>query len=211
MLISLRTSLFERQKPSKLNYFINIALFLLILILFAEILFNLRYTSILVDGRSMMPTLTGAQDGLGGDYIFIDKMISPTYGDIVVVEPEEDYVIIKRVVAFGGDSVKIEFGVLSIKYAGTDEFVTVEEDYLSPEFNSPELSKNKYTENTVPEGCMFLLGDNRNESADSRIYGFYKVDDILGVVPGWALEKKALITAFYTYFKSLIPHRRISN
>lgn len=199
---SVGVGLFERRKTSKLNYIVNAALILLVLFLAAEISFNMRYTSILVDGRSMLPTLVGAENGEGGDFIFIDTKMSPTYGDIVVVRRADGSFIIKRVVAFGGDTVKSEAGVLFIKYKGSESFELVNEDYLSPEYNRPELPKNSFLEHLVEDGKMFLLGDNRNESADSRFNGDYPVEDVVGVVPEWAMRKKAQITAFYTYFKT---------
>ncbi len=199
---SVGVGLFERRKTSKLNYIVNAALILLVLFLAAEISFNMRYTSILVDGRSMLPTLVGAENGEGGDFIFIDTKMSPTYGDIVVVRRADGSFIIKRVVAFGGDTVKSEAGLLFIKYKGSESFELVNEDYLSPEYNRPELPKNSFLEHLVEDGKMFLLGDNRNESADSRFNGDYPVEDVVGVVPEWAMRKKAQITAFYTYFKT---------
>ncbi len=199
---SVGAGLFERRRASKLNYIVNAALILLVLFLVAEISFNMRYTSILVDGRSMLPTLVGAENGEGGDFIFIDTTISPTYGDIVVVRRADGSFIIKRVVAFGGDTVKSEAGVLSIKYKGSETFEDKDEPYLSPEYNRPELLKNSFSEHLVEEGKMFLLGDNRNESADSRLNGDYPLKDVVGVVPEWALRRKAQITAFYTYFKT---------
>ena len=207
-------SLYERRKPSKLNIFINLVLIILALILIVEISFNAQYTSIYVDGRSMLPTLTGAENGTGGDYIFVDTKIFPTYGDIVVVEPEAGHVIIKRVVAFGGDTVKIDSGVLYIKFSGSEEFEMIKEDYVSPEFNDPSKLQNTFREHIVCEGGMFLLGDNRNESADSRIYHEpdknvyydYSVEDLVGVVPAWALENKDKITKIFTFLKFTLPN-----
>ena len=207
MMNNVGVSLFERRRPSKLNTVINVILVLLVIILAVEIAFNSRYTSIYVDGRSMLPTLIGADDGVNGDYVFVNTKISPGYGDIVVVEPQNrtDYNIIKRVVAFGGDTVKIEEGILYIMYAGSEEFEAVKEDYIFHEYNDGNKRVNNYPEHTVAEGKMFLLGDNRNESADSRINGDYSLDDLVGVVPQWSLDKKSEITAIFTFIKRKLP------
>lgn len=189
--------LFERQKHSKIDYVVNTVLVLLALVLFSEIIFYLNFTVIKVDGESMMPTL------MDGDYIFIETKISPDYGDIVVVK-NKDYYIIKRVVACGGDTVRIVAGVLQVKYKGAEEFSTIEENYLCSEFNTPGESVNNFSECYVEEGKLFLLGDNRNISKDSRYYNAFPVENVVGVVPQWALNIKEQLTAFYSNIK-IIP------
>ena len=198
---SVGVGLFERRKTSKLNYIVNAALILLVLFLAAEISFNMRYTSILVDGRSMLPTLVGAENGEGGDFIFIDTKMSPTYGDIVVVRRADGSFIIKRVVAFGGDTVKMENGVLYRKKAGEEEFSLVPEDYISEEYNHPENPRNSFSEHCVGENMIYLLGDNRDLSNDSRFHGDFALGAVLGVVPGWSLRHKTGITSFFGFFK----------
>ena len=47
---------------------------------------------------------------------------------------------------------------------------------------------------------MFLLGDNRNKSSDSREYGDFPVSSLVGVVPQWSIDNKEFTTAVYTYF-----------
>lgn len=153
----------------------------------------------------MLPTLTGENEGVQGDYIFADSKLTPTYGDIVVVEPRPGYNIIKRVVAFGGDTVKIERGILKIKYAGSSSFTEIQEDYLNPKNNDPEKLINNFSEHLVGEGRIFLLGDNRNISSDSRANGDYEIDDIVGVVPRWALKNKSVITSVFAFLKHTLP------
>lgn len=200
--------LYEHRRNSIFNTVLNIIFAVFALLLLAEIMFNAYFISILVDGRSMMPTLNGADIyGEGGDYIYVNKHAQPDYGDIVVVEVKNrdtgtSYNIIKRVVAFGGDTVKLENGVLYIKYSNGGAFVAPDESYLFEQYNNPELPENTFPEHKVAEGCMFLLGDNRNESADSRYNGDYPVENLVGVMPDWSLEHKQTITAFYTFLKN---------
>ena len=208
-------SLYERRKPSKLNLIFNIIIIIFLFVIIGEVIFNSYYTSIYVKGESMEPTLNGAPNTSvklsGGDYLFVNKHAKPDYFDIVVVITEDyneegelvKYDIIKRVVAFGGDTVKIDHGQLYIKYKGESEFKEIEEPYLSEDKNKKEDAVNTFDEHVVADGCMFLLGDNRSNSKDSRARGGkdYPMSDLVGVVPEWSLKYKSQITAIYTFFE----------
>jgi len=132
--------------------------------------FLVRHT--LVQGGSMENTL------LNGQHLLIsDVGYEPKQGDIVVFVPlnqrNRSTPFIKRVIAVGGESVEIRSGVVFVNER------MVEEEYLS-------LSKGvydyPYTE--VPEGYVFVLGDHRTNSHDSREddVGMIDVRSILGKV-----------------------------
>lgn len=200
-------SLYAKPKRSVAGIVLNVIIVLFLLILVAEMSFNMRFTGIYVVNVSMTPTIIGAEaeDVRGGDYVYADRYAEPGYGDIVIVRMREegegrDKNIIKRVVAFGGDTVYITRGQLYLKKRGEAEFVRVEESYVEETRNTPSLPRNNFPEHTVEEGCMFLLGDNRDRSSDSREYGDFKKEDLLGVVTGWSLKGKEFFTAVYTFF-----------
>ena len=193
--------LYKRSGRSPFNIFLNAIIVLFCVILILEVVFNILFMGIYVVNVSMQPTLIGArsENTRGGEFIYVDKHASPDYGDIVIVYREVSYGghtekgnIIKRAMAFGGDTVKMEKGILYVNGNA------VKEDYLV--YNDPELSVNSFEERTVKEGCMFLLGDNRNESTDSRQNGDYPVKNLVGVVPDWAMSVKSFTTAMYTFF-----------
>ena len=173
-----------------------------ILVMLAEALFVTFFTGIYIVDGSMTPTLTGASSPnvSGGNYIYINTRAKPDYGDIVVVYSPNvtGYTdkLIKRVVAFGGDTVELKEGVLIVNGE------VVDEDYIVAEKNLPTEPNNTFEEHTVAEGCMFLLGDNRNDSVDSRSkrYGDIPLKNLVGVVPKWSLRTKDSSTAFYTFF-----------
>lgn len=127
-----------------------------------------------VDGRSMQPTL------LDGERLVISSWkYTAEPGDIVVIDSHTSYgkPLVKRVIATGGDTVDIDFekGVVYVNGSALVEPYTAEPTYLEETVVFPI---------TVPEGCIFVLGDNRNNSKDSRSADIGCVDerDVLGKV-----------------------------
>lgn len=135
-----------------------------------------------VDGFSMRPTL---QDG---EYILVNKLAykfsEPKRGDIIVfvfpVNPEED--LIKRIIGIPGDTVTIQDGVLSVNGAVVDE----------PYINAPPAYNGTWQ---VPEGNLFVLGDNRNDSRDSHQWGLLPMQNVIGrsVLIYWPPEEWQII------------------
>ena len=187
-----------------------IILIILAFLLLIRVLFAYRYIGIYVVNSSMSPTLTGAEsaDVAGGDFLYADTQVLPDLGDIVVLSKpySPDEYIIKRVIALGGDTVYIDGGVVYIKYGGEDEFVALEEDYVLSSNCDPYLPQNslpsEYNAVTVPQNCMFVLGDNRNVSHDSRYddYGCFNYSQLVGVITDWSYACKPFFTALYTFF-----------
>ena len=136
------------------------------------LLFTFVARTSVVNGKSMLETLHH------GDMLVISKlMYSPQYGDIVVVTKpnSENEPLVKRVIATGGDSVDIDFkkGIVYVNGVELDEPYTNTPTNLEFDTKFPIL---------VPEGEVFVMGDNRNGSLDSRSSGIGTVDEryILG-------------------------------
>ena len=112
-----------------------------------------------VHGTSMFPTLSN------GDKVLVsDLFYEPARGDIVVFKKasyDDNKALVKRVIAVEGDVVNIDFE-RGIVYVNGE---AVEEDYIDVltttkiDFIGPQ---------TVPKNCLFVMGDNRNASTDSR-------------------------------------------
>ncbi len=119
------------------------------------------YQPVKVEGTSMMPGLDDQER------IFINKFVyrwEPiSRGDIVVFhyprDPSKSY--IKRVIAVGGDRVRIEQGQV---YVNGER---LEEPYVPPQYDDVR----SLAEIIVPENCYFVLGDHRSSSSDSRDFG----------------------------------------
>ena len=129
-----------------------------------------------VVGHSMDPTLRDGQLMLVWSLGY-----QPQQGDIVVAnDTTADSVallhgdaIVKRVIAVGGQSVDIDY-VNNMVYVDGEP---MEEDYILEEMRLPNLPAMMETHYEVPEGCVFLMGDNRNGSTDSRHIGLGPVDN----------------------------------
>lgn len=138
-------------------------------VLAVVLLFTFAVRLIGVDGHSMVPTL---QDG--DRLLVLNAMLCDGYepGDIVVLRKESflPTPIVKRVIATAGQVVDIDFGSGVVYVDGQ----RLHEDYVSEPTFTPEGTAFPLT---VPEGSVFVLGDNRNNSTDSRDARLGTVDE----------------------------------
>lgn len=161
--------------------FETVAFFLLIFFLLKAYVFD----QAVVDGDSMVPTLLNEQR------LVYSKLFKPENGDIVIAYNERLNLIVKRVVATEGQELDIRNGEVYVDGEKLNEQVyTGQGDVLKADYfvNSETEIRAYNTELqypvTIPEGCVFLMGDNRHISEDSRgaIVGFVDEKDLVGEV-----------------------------
>ena len=123
-----------------------------------------------IPSESMVPTLLVGDRVLANKFIY--RFTEPERGDVVVFESvnggEED--LIKRIVAVAGDSVTIRGGVLSVN----------EEPQNEPYLNRGIPDDSFFGPTRLSEGEVFVMGDNRANSADSRVFGPLPIENIEG-------------------------------
>ena len=137
------------------------------------LVFSFFFRIIQVDGESMVPTLEN-----GDKLVVWGAGYEPQRGDVVIVDSYTSYgPLVKRVIAKGGDTVSIDYatGTVAVNGEVLQEDYIAEPTYLGYDVTFPY---------TVPEGTVFVMGDNRNQSLDSRstYVGCIDERDILGRV-----------------------------
>ena len=152
------------------------ALFIAIVLVF--IIREFFFTPIVVDGASMEPTL---QDR---DRMIVTKIGEPKRFDIIVFHAPENKDYIKRVIGLPGDRIEYKDDALYINGKLYDEpYLDEEKQELidgGPLTNSFTLRETPVGSDVVPEGQLFVMGDNRRNSKDSRHIGAVSMEKVVG-------------------------------
>ncbi|HCS93679.1 MAG: signal peptidase I [Bavariicoccus seileri] len=150
-----------------------------------------------VSGDSMYPTLKN------GERVFANKLESINRFDVVVFDaPDANEEYVKRVIGIPGDEITHLDGKLFVNdQLVPEEFINSEPTDESQNFDgNGDFSMIAVTgELTVPEGKLFVLGDNRSNSNDSRNFGFIDEKNAHGVVRlvVWPLNEFGLLTDYH--------------
>jgi signal peptidase I len=139
-----------------------------------------------VDMTSMVSTL------YPNDLVLVDKLSyrlhQPSRGDVIVFQPPLDTKdkYIKRIIGLPGETIEIKNNTVYINEKPLNE----------PYINSPMLGDMQLTE--IPDGYIFVMGDNRSVSLDSRSFGSVRISSVVGkaVVVYWPLNHLETLCAY---------------
>jgi signal peptidase I len=157
-------------QPEKSENWKRFTLDILETIILAVILYfgiNALSARVRVDGFSMVPTL---QDG---EYVLVSRLSyktgAPERGDIIVFSfpADQRQDLIKRVIGLPGETISIKDRVVSVNGKPLTETYIADSPVYTGEW-------------TVPEGNLFVLGDNRNDSKDSHQWGLLPIENVIG-------------------------------
>lgn len=154
---------------SFLSFLIELPVLIIVAVILAWVIKMVIVQPFFIPSGSMEPTF------YAGDHVLVNKFIyyftEPKSKDVIVfeypVDPNKDF--IKRVIAVGGDKVKVEVGKVFVN---------------GKELNEPYIPEKKdgsnYSSRKVPKENVFVMGDNRTSSFDSRFWGFLPRKKIIG-------------------------------
>lgn len=191
------------ESPKKKNELLSWIMAILFGVAIAFVSKEFLFSPLMVKGASMNPTYENE------DVIIVSKISKINRFDHVVFKaPFEDEYYIKRVIGLPGDTIEMQDDVLIVNG------IQYEEPYVNRNTENP--MQKRVTENftleeltgesKVPEGYIFVLGDNRLRSYDSRHYGLIPIDDVFG-------ESKVRIYPFQSlkWFKESKEQKIIEN
>ncbi|MDP5273418.1 signal peptidase I [Chengkuizengella sp. 2205SS18-9] len=171
----------ENKEEKYTNSYLNTAWewikSILIAVALVVIIRSFLFTPTVVSGQSMEPSFFNT------DKLIVNKILysirEPERGEVIIFEANQEQDFIKRVIALPGETVEVK---------GDQVFVNgelLDEPYIQDEIDAAKKNGGTYNnldfpEAIVPEGRLFVMGDNRPNSQDSRRIGFITYDQVIG-------------------------------
>lgn len=194
-------------KEREENIYVSLFMYFIVFLMSFLLIFVSFVSLCLVDGTSMIDTLQHKDNVL-----LIKNPIMFNYKDIVVFhEQYENLDLIKRVVAVEGETIKFlknADGTVSLYKKGKNktEFEIVKEKYIHEDMTEESflragVTTKLNTEIVVGKGFLYVMGDNRNDSRDSRYFGQISKKIIKGTM-FFKLEKNSLLEKFLKFIYS---------
>jgi signal peptidase I len=159
-----------RQRSRALRWIIEVVVIVAAAFVLALLVQQFVVKPFAIPSPSMEPTL------VEGDRVLVNRLVyhfrSPERGDVIVFHPPDrpgSDPFIKRVVAVSGDTISVHEGMLWLNGVAQDEPYIKEHPMLD-----------EYPETTIASGYVWVMGDNRNNSGDSRVFGPVSEDAIMG-------------------------------
>ena len=168
---------------------------LVIAILLAAVIRYFLFAPIVVDGLSMMPTLHDQDRMIVNKFGY--KIGKPERFDIIVFHAPENKDYIKRVIGLPGDHIEYKDDILYVNGKAYEEPYLDEykSQVIDGPLTEPFTLEEKIGSETVPEGHLFVMGDNRRYSKDSRHIGSVPMEKVLGNtgIIYWPIEDIRLV------------------
>ncbi|WP_453990557.1 signal peptidase I [Bacillus nitroreducens] len=181
----------KTEKKSNLSFVKSIGISLIIVVFLRAFFF----TNYIVEGESMMPTLED------GNLLMVNK-IGIKLGeldrfDIVVFHKNKEEDFVKRVIGLPGDHIEYQDDVLYVNGKAVSEpfLDSFKKELFIGQLTGDFTLEEVTGESTVPEDQLFVIGDNRLDSWDSRHFGFVKMDQVVGKVniKYWPFDKIGIL------------------
>ncbi|GAB6931527.1 signal peptidase I [Paenibacillus sp. JCM 10914] len=156
---------------------------LLIALVLVVLIRWLLFKPFIVQGPSMEPTFVSNQKLIVNEILY--NIRQPERGEVIVFHvPDEGRDFIKRVIAVAGDTVKVEGDTVLVNGEPVDETYiqeAIDQSHANDRlYNNTNFPNSFVTDGVVPEGHIFVMGDNRSNSTDSRMIGYVSLDDVIG-------------------------------
>lgn len=167
----------DTPKREKLEWLKTIGIAVGLAILFRMFLFS----SYVVDGESMMPTLED------GNLLIINKIeyniTNLERFDVIVFHANDKDDYVKRVIGLPGDHIEYKNDILYVNGKKVLEpFLASYKEKITGKLTKDFTLKKLINQQTIPKGYIFVMGDNRNGSYDSRHFGLISLDQVVGKV-----------------------------
>jgi len=200
---------YEKKRPLSLRI-VDVILGIYILVLLIYTVFCTIFIQVEIVGHSMQPTfnqslpaLEDAETSKYKDIAFANRFEKGTNGDIVIINTKEDGAVIKRIIAIGGQELTLRyesdgFYYFYVKDKNQSKGEKLIEEYILNRADMNQEYWQRFRDNnydliiseistkettiSIPEGKVFVLGDNRKVSNDSSYYGPVDSENILGKI-----------------------------
>ena len=200
---------YEKKRPLSLRI-VDVILGIYILVLLIYTVFCTIFIQVEIVGHSMQPTFNqllpaweDAETSKYKDIAFANRFEKGTNGDIVIINTKEDGAVIKRIIAIGGQELTLRyesdgFYYFYVKDKNQSKGEKLIEEYILNRADMNQEYWQRFRDNnydliiseistkettiSIPEGKVFVLGDNRKVSNDSSYYGPVDSENILGKI-----------------------------